>query len=127
MTNDVAAAFDSTPPAYGTGGDFQARYAGALVDRAQLQPGQSVLDVATGTGPASIAASQAVGAGALVTGIDISDGMLDQARRNVAAAGEMDIALIHADGARMPFEDGTFDVVLCSWPQFVSQDPAIET
>lgn len=114
MNSEVAAAFDSTPQGYGTGGDFHARYAGALVDHARLQPGQSVLDIATGTGPAAIAAAEAVGSSGQVTGVDISVGMLAQARRNVASQRAGSVRLMEADGARLPFEDGTFDFVLCS-------------
>lgn len=115
MTDDVAAAFDETQQGYGTQGDFHARYAEALVAEVRLQPGELVLDVATGTGPAAIAAASIVGSTGHVTGVDISPGMLAQARRNVAAAGApREIELLEADGAQLPFAPGTFDVVICA-------------
>jgi protein-L-isoaspartate(D-aspartate) O-methyltransferase len=114
MVDDVAAAFDETPASYGTGGDFHTRYAQALVRHAQVPPGASVLDVATGTAPAAIAAAQIVGEAGAVTGVDISAGMLAHARRNVAASGAGNVTLIEANGARLPFDAGLFDTVLCS-------------
>lgn len=85
-----------------------------MVARARLQPGQSVLDVATGTGPAAIAAAEVAGERGHVRGVDISPGMLALARRNVAASEVGNVTLIEADGARLPFEAEVFDVVLCS-------------
>lgn len=81
---------------------------------ASPQPGERVLDVATGTAPAAIAATRAVGPGGSVTGVDVSPGMLAHARRNIAASGVGNVALIEADGARLPFGTSSFDVATCS-------------
>ncbi len=109
----VASSFDRTPPTYGTGGDFHQRFAERLVEPADPRPGQTVLDVATGTAPAAVAARR-VGSGGRVLGVDISTGMLAHARRNIATAGLGNVAVGEGDAERLPFADRSFDVVLCS-------------
>ncbi len=59
--------------------------AGRLVDLAQLQPGESILDVATGTGHLALAAAQAVGPTGKVTGLDLTREMLSQAKHKAEA------------------------------------------
>lgn len=44
-----------------------------------------------------------------VTGADLSDAMLDVARKRFAAAGNVEF--VHADAEALPFEDGQFDCV----------------
>ena len=50
-----------------------------LMDRAQLQPGERVLDVGCGSGPSTGAAATAVHPGGVVTGIDIAAPMISAA------------------------------------------------
>jgi protein-L-isoaspartate(D-aspartate) O-methyltransferase len=72
------------------------------------------LDVATGTGIIAIAASQLVGSQGKVIGVDFTPGMLEQARRKIAAAGLQNIELIEADAETITFEDQSFDAVFCA-------------
>ena len=84
-----------------------ADWAGLLVDAADPQPGDTVLDVACGTGiVARTAASRTPRS--RVTGVDLNEAMLAVARR---VAPELDWRL--GDVAALPFPDGAFDVVLC--------------
>ncbi len=76
-----------------------------LVELAQLQKGQTVLDVATGTGIVAIAAANIVGTKGKVVGVDISSGMLSQARRKIEAAGIQNIKLIETDADYLNFGD----------------------
>ncbi len=94
--------------------DFTYRRAIPLVELAQLQRGQSVLDVATGTGIVALAAAQIVGSESKVVGVDISPGMLSQARQKIEAAGLQNIELIEADADSLNFSDESFDAILCS-------------
>lgn len=79
-----------------------------LVAASDIQPGQEVLDVATGTGNAAIIAAQA---GAKVTGLDLTPELFDSARRRTTAAG-VEIEFIEGDAEELPFEDNSFDRVL---------------
>lgn len=89
------------------------RYAERLVALAGLEPGMRVLDAATGTGHAALAAASVVGPSGQVVGVDISPGMLARAR--AAATGTTNVELIESDASRLPrFADGSFDRVLCS-------------
>ncbi len=94
--------------------DFTYRRAIPLVELAHLQPGQHVLDVATGTGIVAIAASELVGSEGKVIGVDFTPGMLDQARRKITAAGLQNIELIEADADSINFEDERFDAIFCA-------------
>ena len=94
--------------------DFTYRRAMPLVELAQLQSGQQILDIATGTAIVAIAAAEIVGAEGRVIGVDFSPGMLAQARRKVAAAGLQNLELMEADAETISFEDESFDTIFCA-------------
>jgi SAM-dependent methyltransferase len=81
-----------------------------LVEACGIGPGVSVLDVAAGTGNASIPAAQA---GADVTASDLTPELLDAGRSRAQAAG-VELDWVVADAENLPFEDGSFDVVMSS-------------
>jgi SAM-dependent methyltransferase len=87
---------------------FFAEWAPHLVDLAGVGPGQTVLDVACGTGiVARTAADRLAGAGRVV-GVDLSEAMLTVARRV-----RPDVEWRHGDAGALPFPDASFDRVLC--------------
>lgn len=94
--------------------EFTYRRAIPLVELAHLQPGQHILDVATGTGIVAIAASERVGSEGKVIGVDFTPGMLDQARRKIRVAGLQNIELIEADAESINFEDERFHAIFCA-------------
>jgi SAM-dependent methyltransferase len=79
-----------------------------LVAACGIGPGMRVLDVAAGTGNASIPAAQA---GADVTASDLTPALLDAGRRRAEAAG-LELDWVEADAERLPFPDASFDVVI---------------
>jgi ubiquinone/menaquinone biosynthesis C-methylase UbiE len=79
-----------------------------LVAACDVQSGQDVLDVATGTANAAILAAQR---GARVTGIDLTPELFDAARRRIGEAG-LEIELIEGDAEDLPFPADSFDRVL---------------
>jgi ubiquinone/menaquinone biosynthesis C-methylase UbiE len=79
-----------------------------LVSTAEIRPGETVLDVATGTGHAALAAART---GARVTGIDYVPELLDVARGR-AAAERLDVSFVEAPAEQLPFVEGSFDVVI---------------
>ncbi len=81
-----------------------------LVEAADIGPGARVLDVAAGTGNASVPAAQR---GARVTASDLTPDLLDAGRRRPDAAG-LDLEWVEADAEHLPFDDGSFDVVMSS-------------
>lgn len=84
---------------------------GDLVGRVGVAEGESVLDVACGTGNATIPAAKA---GARATGLDITPELLDGARRRASDAG-VEIDWVEGDAENLPFDDGSFDVVLSTF------------
>jgi ubiquinone/menaquinone biosynthesis C-methylase UbiE len=79
-----------------------------LVDAAGIAPGMRVLDVAAGTGNASLPAASR---GADVTASDLTPELLDAGRRRAEAAG-LELEWVEADAEALPFADASFDVVM---------------
>ena len=88
--------------------------AGRLIDLAQLQPGESVLDIATGTGHLALAAAQRVKPGGTVAGLDLTAEMVEQAKQKAVALGVDNAEWRQGDAEHPPFPDETFDVVICA-------------
>lgn len=84
-----------------------------LLEFVPLQKGDKILDMATGTGLVAIKAAQKVGDKGYVTGIDMSPGMLDQAKLKAEAARLQNIELIEADVESINFSDSSFDAIFC--------------
>lgn len=92
--------------------DRDGRLREALADRAELEPGDRVLDLCTGTGAMLPAMAGRAGSRGLVIGLDFSGGMLHRARAKVA--GRREVRLVQADAERLPFRSGSLDAVTCS-------------
>lgn len=80
----------------------------ALVEAVGMKPGDRVLDVAAGTGNATIPAALAAGS---ATALDLTPELFEAGRRRAEAAGA-EIEWVEGDAESLPFEDGSFDVVL---------------
>lgn len=84
---------------------------GHAAQRLAPQPGDQVLDVATGTG---WTARNAARTGAKVTGIDIAERLL-KAAQDLSAHMEPPITFLQADAERLPFPDASFDRVISTF------------
>jgi len=78
-----------------------------LCDTADLHAGWRVLDVATGSGNAAIAAARL---GCSVVGVDYVPSLLDRARERATAEG-LEVEFQEADAEALPFEEASFDAV----------------
>lgn len=96
------------------------------VERLALEPGDAVLDVACGTGPATVAAAQAVGPSGHVHAVDYADGMLAIAREKVGALGLDNVEFTQADMTKLDFAPETFDAVICVLAIFFIEDMAAQ-
>ena len=95
-----------------------ADWAPPLVDVAGILRGQSVLDVACGTGIVARTAAARVGTTGRVVGLDLHEAMLGVARRV-----SPDIEWHQGDAESLPFPNGTFDVTLCQSALMFLPDP----
>lgn len=85
-------------------------WARLLLHEARLVPGERVLDVACGTGIVARLALEAVGPQGQVTGLDMNPAMLAVAK-SAEATGR--VRWIEGSAQALPFDDASFDVVLC--------------
>jgi SAM-dependent methyltransferase len=79
-----------------------------LVEASGIEAGMEVLDVAAGTGNASLPAAER---GAKVTASDLTPELLEAGRQRAEAAG-LELEWVEADAEHLPFEDARFDAVI---------------
>ncbi len=106
--------FNQTAPHYdlinqifslGSGGWYRRR----CLRRAGLKPGHTVLDVAIGTGLIAEVAQRIVGPKGSVYGLDLSEAMLQEARR------KLDLPLIQGTADMLPIQDGSIDFLVMGY------------
>ncbi len=90
-----------------------------------VKEGDRVLDCGSGTGTTGILAARKVGPTGNVTLFDLSEDMLAVAREKVAAENLVQrVAFQTGDMVHLPFDDGSFDVVLSTYSLCPVYDPA---
>ena len=89
-----------------------------VVEATGIEPGMEVLDVACGSGNATIPAARV---GARVTGADFSPAVPASARERAADA-MVEIEWIEADVEQLPFEDASFDRVISTFGHMFASD-----
>ncbi|EXJ88986.1 hypothetical protein A1O3_02050 [Capronia epimyces CBS 606.96] len=104
------------------------RQARDYLDWAQVKEGESVLDLACGTGLVALGAKDVVGPSGYVVGVDISEGMLNVARRKAEAAG-VEVLFTNHDISDLsgleilPKGSIGFDVITCAAALILLDDP----
>lgn len=98
-------------------------FSAGLMRAAALQPGESVLDVACGTGLVARLAATAVGAGGSVTGVDLGPDMIEVAAATEQSTGAR-IEWHQGDAGSLPLPDECVDVVLCQMGLMFIEDKA---
>jgi SAM-dependent methyltransferase len=95
--------------------------AARLVKFANVRGGQSVLDVACGTGVVAITAARI---GARVRGLDLTPELLERARENAKLA-RVEIDFREGDAEALPYDDVTFDVVVSQFGHMFAPRPDV--
>jgi ubiquinone/menaquinone biosynthesis C-methylase UbiE len=85
---------------------------GALIEAAQIGPGQAVLDIGGGRGEPSLTIASLVGATGSVTYTDPSAGMVSAARDEATRRHLPNIHFHQAPAQQLPFSDNSFDVAV---------------
>jgi SAM-dependent methyltransferase len=99
---------------------------GYFLDLAAIAPGESVLDLGSGSGMDSFLAALAVGDDGQVVGVDMTDAQLAKARALAAEAGIANADFRAGYIERPPVEDGTVDCVISNGVVNLSPDkPAV--
>ena len=99
---------ESLPPAavawsFGTGNPVQF---------AELQPGETVVDLGSGGGIDAIFAAREVGPTGRVLGIDLLPEMVERATANAAAAGLTNTEFVEGEIESIPLPDGSVDAII---------------
>jgi ubiquinone/menaquinone biosynthesis C-methylase UbiE len=97
----------------------------ALLDHAQLDGCKSALDVGCGGGSQSLMLAQRLGETARVLGVDISEPMLEVARRKAEtpADGRASLEFLRADASSHAFPPGSFDLLFSRFGVMFFDDP----
>ncbi len=119
----IAAVFSRAAPTYDGVIPFFARFGLALVELADLRPGERVLDVGCGRGATLLPAAERVGPSGRVLGVDLADNMVamlaaDLERREVTNA-----AVRRMDAEALEVPDASFDVAVASFTLHLMPHP----
>lgn len=110
----IAATFNERAKSYRKN-DWHRKHAERLVELTFLRAGDLVLDAGIGTGFAAVAIARKVGPGGRVLGVDVSPGMLQEARISISTAGIQNVELLEADATDLnSYTPSMFDAVICA-------------
>ena len=101
---------------------FWQRYGRRTVERLRLTPGTRVLDVCCGSGASAIPAAETVGPNGSVVGVDLAENLLELARTKAKKRGLDNIQFQSGDLTQLPFDENSFDVVVCVFGIFFVPD-----
>lgn len=94
----------------------------AMVEAAELQGDERVLDVAVGGGHTTLAFARGA---ADVIGVDLTEAMLTAAQGLAEEQGIANISFQAADAEHLPFPDSSFDIVTCRYAAHHFPHPAV--
>jgi SAM-dependent methyltransferase len=93
------------------------------VARADLTPGDAVLDLGCGRGAALFAAAADVGPTGLALGVDLAPGMVERTAHDAASRGLEQVRVELGDADHPPARDGGWDAAVASFVLFFLPDP----
>jgi demethylmenaquinone methyltransferase/2-methoxy-6-polyprenyl-1,4-benzoquinol methylase len=106
--------YDTTSRLYPVPGYPQRGQRLRTVQALELRPGDTVVDVACGTGLNFSLLQQAIGLDGRIVGVDLTDAMLAQAQQRIEANGWSNVSLVQADAAAFDFPTGV-DAILSTY------------
>ena len=95
-----------------------------IVERADPQPGDTVLDIAAGTGDTGFLAAERIGDEGKLISTDFAAGMVEAAKRAGEAKGLGNVEYRVLDAEKMDLDDDSVDRVVCRWGYMLMADPA---
>jgi SAM-dependent methyltransferase len=96
----------------------------ALLERLDPQPGETILELAGGTGELTLAIAERVGDEGRVIYSDFAPGMVEVARRHGEEVGASNVEHRVLDAERMDLDDASVDGVVCRFGYMLMADPA---
>lgn len=116
--------WDYSSPHYETGWQRQLWPAQErMLETADLKMGEKVLDISCGTGLVTFPIANAVGPYGSVTGIDLSEGMIEKASSEAEEKGISHVTFKHMDAEELDLPDSSFDVAINSLGMMYYPDP----
>ena len=103
--------------------DVTAPVAAWLIEHLDPQPGQTILDIASGTGDLGFAIAERVGVSGRVLSTDFSPEMVEVARKNGERRGAANVEHRVLDAEKMDLADESVDGALCRWGYMLMADP----
>lgn len=76
-----------------------------------IKPGDTVLDIGSGSGTDVLVSSLRTGPKGKIFGLDITDATIEKARANIAKMGAKNVKIIKGDATKIPLDDDSVDVV----------------
>lgn len=101
---------------------FWDRFGQKTIDRLDLLPGQTVLDVCCGSGASAIPAAEYVGKKGHVLGVDLAENLLELARAKAQRRGLTQVEFQRGDMMSLEPPDAQFDAVICVFGIFFVPD-----
>jgi SAM-dependent methyltransferase len=95
-----------------------------IIERLAPRPGETILDLATGSGLVGFAAADLVGPEGRVIVSDFAGGMVAAAERRAAGLGITNAEFRVLDAERLELPDDCVDGVTCRWGYMLMSDPA---
>lgn len=103
--------YDFTANLYYLLGYREGAYRRQAVDALHLQPGDTVIEIACGTGLNFPLYQEAVGPQGKIIGVGLTDAMLAQARQRVRENGWQNVTLVHSDAREYRFPAGVDGII----------------
>ena len=123
-TKDLRTGWNAAAAGYDRISGFFSEFTPEFAGFAEIAPGEKMLDVACGTGLASLEAARRVGAAGAVTAVDLAPEMLRLASAKALPPRGARIEFLEMNAEDLRFPDGRFDAVICQMGLMLFAEPS---